>query len=233
MDDLADNYKIRNQELLEKAVRIPWNPNKKYQNEYLEVTRKIWLDCINSIKQYPRYNEFKELFYFDLDQFLDSVRYSFLINTMKVDNTLEDRIYLHHNLMVILYCDIDLMCSPNFKKEELGKLRPVLHWVQDITHIGNIISTYPRETKERDFSSPIISLGLRKGLITGEDVINDPKNAAGRLKPLIPYFKERVEDNFRKIEENADKIESIDIREFSKRLRRVYKSFLERAQYWE
>ena len=233
VDDLADNYKLRNQELLENAIRIPWNPNEKYQSKYLEVTRKIWLDVMRSIKQYPRYNEFKGLFYFDMDQFLDSIRYAFLVNTMEIDNALEFKIYSHHNMMIIVYLDMDLMCSPDFNKEELWKLRPIFHYVQDICHIGNILSTYPRELEERDFSSPIISIGLRKGLITKDDILRNPKKATEGLRELESYYKRRVKENFNRIEKSADKIESVDIKEFSKKLRRVFKCFLERKHYWE
>lgn len=233
IDDLADNYELRNQELLEKAVRIPWNPKKKYRHKYLEVTRKIWLECMKSIKHYPRYNEFKELFFFDLDQVLDSARYSFLVNTMEIDNELENRLYIHHGTMVIMHLDMDLMCSPNFNKNELWKLRPVMHYVQDVCHIGNMLNTYPREINERDLSSPIISLGLRKGLITKEDIIKDPEKAIERLRKLEPYFKKRVEENLKKIEKHAKDLESVDLNEFSRKLRRVFKCFLKRKYYWE
>ena len=233
VDDLADNYKLRDQELLEKAIRIPWNPTEKYQDEYLEVTRKIWMDVINSIKKYPRYDEFKELFFFDLEQSFDSMRYSFLVNTIKINNELEDRLYIPHGVMVILHTDMDLMCSPNFDKNELWKLRPILHWAQDICHIGNMLNTYPREVKEMDFSSPIISLGLRKNLITKSEIIRDPKNATGKLKILESHFKSRVEENFKKIKKQSENIESVDIKEFANKLRRVFESFLERKHYWE
>ena len=66
VDDLADNAKLRNKRLLDQAVRIPHNDIKPYKNKYLEVTRLVWQDCINSIKKLPRYDEFKEIFFFDL-----------------------------------------------------------------------------------------------------------------------------------------------------------------------
>ena len=197
------------------------------------MTKRIWLDCINSIKRYPRYNEFEELFYFDLDQVLDSMRYSFLVNTMEIDNFIENKIYPYHGVMVILHCDMDLMCSPDFDKRELSDIRPIFHWAQEISHIGNMLNTYPREIRERDYTSPIISLALRKGVITREDIINAPDSTEEKLKIFLPYYKKKVKDNFHRIEKQADKIKSVNLKNFSKNLREVYGEFLKRKHYWE
>lgn len=233
VDDLADNAEIRDKKILEKAVKIPWNGIKTYKNNYLDVTRKIWLDCIDSIRHYPRFKEFEDLFYFDLDKTLYSMKYSYLANQMGINNQLEDEMYIPHGCMAILHADMDLMCSPDFDKDELKKLRPILHWVENVVHIGNVMNTYAREVEEADFSSPMISLALNKGLIDKRTVVNDPKYAIAKLEHLIPYFKEKVEDNFQKIEYNADTIKSIDMNDYSQKLRRVWEEFLERKQYWK
>ena len=233
VDDLADNAKIRSKRLLEEAVRIPWNNNKHFVNHYLSVTQKIWLDCIKSIKQYPRYDEFKDIFYFDLDQVMHSMRYSFLVNSTDISNSLEDNIYSNHGVMVILHCDMDLMCSPGFDYEELKKLRPILYWAQDIAHIGNMLNTYPREIIEGDFSSPIIALGLIEGIIQKKMIIEDPEYALENLQPLVSHFKTRMENNLQKIKEHADDLKSVNIKEFYGRLKNVWESFLQRPHYWE
>ena len=232
VDDLADNAKLRNRRFLEEAIRIPWNGSKKYSNPYLEVSKKIWTDCINSIKRYPRYDEFKDIFFFDLDQVMNSMRYSYLINTSDFSNLAEDEMYLNHGVMVILHCDMDLMCSPDFDYNELKKLRPVLHHVQDVAHIGNMLNTYPKEIVEVDFSSPIISMGLREGLINKTMIIKDPELTLANLKPLVMRFEERMRNNLDVIKAQADEIKSIDICDFYDRLNNVWQEFLKREQYW-
>jgi len=232
VDDLADNAKLRNKRLLDKAVRIPHNGTKSYKNKYLEVTRIIWQDCINSIKSLPRYDEFKEIFFFDLEQVMNSMKYSYLINTSDFSNFTEDEMYLNHGVMVLLHCDIDLMCSPEFDYEELGKLRPIIHSVQDVAHIGNMMNTYPKEIKEADFSSPIISMAIREGLIEKNTVINDPEYSLACVQPLVSKFEERMKENLIKIEKRADDIETVDISDFYERLRNVWVAFLNREQYW-
>jgi len=232
VDDLADNSKIRNKRLLKEAIKIPMGNSNKYNEAYLNVTKTIWDDCIRSIKQYPRYDEFKDIFFFDLDQVMNSMRYSFLINTSNFSNYQEDKMYLNHGVMVILHCDMDLMCSPSFKYEELGKLRPILHYVQDIAHIGNMLNTYHKEIHEADFSSPIISMAIREGLIDKNKVIQDPDYAYKRLEPLVLRFQERMENNLNKIKFLSNNINSININDFYERLKEVWNDFLNREKYW-
>jgi hypothetical protein len=233
IDDLADNAEIRNIDNLEQAIKIPWETSKTYDNKYLEATRKIWEDCIESIKKYPRYEEFKDLFYFDLDKTLHSMKYSYLVNQIGMNNLLEDEMYIKHGCMVILHADMDLMCSPTFDKKELKKLRPILHWIEDIVHIGNLMNTYAKEVEEADFSSPMLSLALDKGLFDRQTVLKNPEFAISKLENLVPYFKEKIEDDFQKIEYYADSIKSIDITEVVNRLRKVIDGFLNREQYWK
>ena len=233
VDDLADNAKLRNKRLLYEAVQIPNNSTKKYRNKYLEVTRLIWEDCINSIKKLPRYDEFKDIFFFDLEQVMSSMKYSYLINTSDFSNNVEDEKYLNHGVMVILHCDIDLMCSPDFEYEELRKLRPILHSVQDVAHLGNMMNTFPKEIKEADFSSPIISMAIRDGVVEKNTVINDPEYALACMQPLISKFEDRMKINLQNIQTRANDIETIDISDFYQRLMNVWNGFLEREQYWE
>ncbi len=232
VDDLADNSKIRNNRLLQEAVRIPWNISIDYRNQYLNVIKKIWGDCIDSIKKYPRYDDFKDIFYFDLDQVMNSMRYSYLVNTTDFSNFTEDEMYMNHGVMVILHCDMDLMCSPTFNFDEMKNLRPILHWVQDIAHIGNLLNTYPKEIEEADFSSPIISLGIRERLISKNDVVNDYEYTRTSLQPLVKNFEKRMKDNFEKIRTHSSDVKTIDISSFLEKLDYVWDAFINREEYW-
>jgi len=233
IDDLSDNIKLRDGDLLRQALRIPYNETQMLENEYLEATRKVWLEIIDSMKKYPRYDEFKDIFFFDLDQFLNAVKYGYLVNTRDLYNNMETKSYSPHNMMIILFLDMDLMCSPNFKSEELRKVRPIFNYVQDIMHVGNIINTFPREIEELDFSSPMISLGLEEGIITKEDVMKDPKKTLENLQYLIPCYKHRVEEDLQHIRDLKNTVESINIEEFYLKVSKAWEAFLERPQYWK
>ena len=121
IDDLADNAKLRNGKLLEQCMEIPWNNSSSNNNQYVDVCRKIWYDCINQIQKFPRYDEFKDIFYFDLHQFMNCNRYSYLVNTKGISNFTEDKNNLQHGVMVLTHCNLDLMCSPDFNYKELEK----------------------------------------------------------------------------------------------------------------
>jgi len=233
LDDLADNSEIRDKELLEEAIKISKNGSKKQTHPYLILAQKMWEECIESIKQYPRYEEFKEIFDFDMDQFVDSIKYSYLVNTNGIDNDFETQLYSAHNMMVMIFTDMDIMCSPDFDRKELRKIRPIQYSVQEITHIGNIVATYPREIKEKDYSSPIINYAIREGIIQKETVENEPETALRKLEALVPFLKMKVECNFEKIEEQAKEVKTVDVIEFSSRVRLIWEGFLNRAQNWK
>jgi hypothetical protein len=156
-----------------------------------------------------------------------------LIHSNDLDNISELEIYSPYNMQIVLFLDLDLMCSPNFNKEELGKLRPVLIWAQKALHMAHVINTFPREIEELDFSSPIISMGLKEGVIDKEMVIKNPKKVRKNLEYIIPYLKNRAEEHFQQIENQASQIESIDILKFNKKLREIYSRFLQRPPYWD
>jgi len=233
VDDLADNVKIRDKMLLEKAIRIPFNGSKSFENKYLEITRTLWKDIISSIETYPRYEEFKEIFFFDIDQFFNSIKYGYLVNSLDLYSVQEGMMYSPNNMMITIYLDMDLMCSPNFDKTELKKVRPIFHYIQDIMHVGNILNTFPREIEELDFSSPMISLGLSEEIIDKEDVVKRPEQVLKNLEYFIPHFKQRVEQNFEKINDCSHMVNSIDLEEFNPRLRKIWQNFLNRPHYWK
>lgn len=230
VDDLADSYKLRDGKLLEQFIQIPWNIGKRYPNEYLEAGRKIWKSCIESIRKYPRFKEFKRMFYFDLRQVLSSMEYSFLVNTINLDNQLENKIYPPHGCMVILHCDMDLMCSPDFDLRDLSNMRVIFHLAQRISHLGNMLNTYPKEIEEKDFSSPIISLATRKELVKRSRLRG---YELSRIKSLEPEFKREAEECLEKLKEYENKIESVNIKGFSDSLGKLLREFINREHYWE
>lgn len=229
IDDLADNYVARNETLLEEFAQIPFRNVERYENEYLEIGRKIWNDCINSIKSYPRYEELRKLFFFDLLQVINAMRYSFLVNTLDIENDIENEIYLHHGCMVILHCDMDLMCSRDFDLKELKKVRVIFYLAQKIASIGNMLNTYPREVIEKDLSSPILSLAVRKGLVDK----NLDKIDFQKLKELEHIFIEKAREYIRKIKDLESEVSSINIKGFSDKLEWLLQAFINRKRYWE
>ncbi|HZY48098.1 MAG TPA: hypothetical protein VFE96_09915 [Candidatus Bathyarchaeia archaeon] len=212
LDDLADNYDTRSQALLEEYLQIPWQ-NSLTKNDYLDTGARIWEDYIGSVVSYPRFREFERLFYLDLRQSLTSMVYSSLVNSLEFDSPLELNMYAAYGCMVMLAIDMDLMCSPTFDKKDLGRIRSVGVLAQRVTHIGNMLSTYPAELAERDLSSPIISMAVRKGLIERGEM-GDP-SALTRTRKLEDVFRKKAQSYIVRVAAIEKEISSVNIRGFS------------------
>lgn len=239
VDDVADNYRVRNKKLLYKLLKMPWNSldNQFYNGDiYYETSKILYLDVISSIKTYPRYEELKDVFDYDLKQVLHSMEYSYLVNSkMGFGSYMESLLYVPHGLMVILHCVMDLMCSPKFRISELNNVHAVFTIAQKVMCIGNMLNTYPREIREKDISSPIMMLGLEKGLFQYNDVAkNDFEvKVLPKIKKLEPHFRALVPKYLNEILRYKKKVHCFDVKEFVGALEYVYKMFLKRTQYWE
>ncbi len=225
VDDLADNYETRSYPLLQRLANIPWQSRTEIPDTdpYLEVGRRIWEDSISSLSNYPRFNEFERIFYFDLRQVLSSMMYSYLGNTAGIENPIETGFYSSYGCLVEVALDMDLMCSPTFDMKELGAMRTVACLAQKVAHVGNMLTTYPSEVVERDVSSPIISLALRKGIIR-EDELGD-KAAVPKVAKLEWVYKNKAYTYVKKVAEYEKEIRSINIRGFSNYLIELIEKF--------
>jgi hypothetical protein len=215
VDDLADNYETRSYSLLERLSNIPWQSRAEIveRDPYLDVGRRIWEDSISSLSNYPRFNEFERIFFFDLRQVLSSMMYSYLGNTAGIENQIETSFYSSYGCLVEVAIDMDLMCSPAFDMKELGPMRTVACLAQKIAHVGNMLTTYPSEVLERDMSSPIISLALRKGLIREDELGYEA--AIPKVSRLEWVYKNKAYSYIKKVAEYEKQIRSINIRGFS------------------
>jgi hypothetical protein len=215
VDDLADNYATRSYHLLERLSSVPWQirAEKDESDAYLEVGRRIWEDSISSVSNYPRFSEFERIFYFDFRQVLSSMMYSYLGNTAGIENQIETSFYSSYGCLVEVALDMDLMCSPAFDMKELGPMRTVACLAQKVAHVGNMLTTYPNEVLERDVSSPIISLALRKGLIQVDEL--GDKAAIPKVSKLEWVYKNKAYSYIKRVAEYEREVRSINIRGFS------------------
>lgn len=215
VDDLADNFETRSYPLLQKLTSIPWQNRTEIAetDPYLDVGRRIWEDSISSLINYPRFTEFERIFYFDLRQVLSSMMYSYLGNTIGIENPIETSFYSSYGCLVEVALDMDLMCSPAFDMKELGPMRTVACLAQKVAHVGNMLTTYPSEVLERDVSSPIISLALRKGIIRPDEL--GDKAAIPKVSKLEWVYKNKAYSYIKKVAEYEKEIRSINIRGFS------------------
>lgn len=124
------------------------------EREYVDVTQRLWLEYESRVRQYPKYTVYERLWRFDLLQFLNTMRYAHLVNSQPgLMNLAEHDVYTPHNMLMVSFSTLDLMCVAHFHTAELGSLREVMWHAQSMGRIGNVLSTWRRELAEADQSS--------------------------------------------------------------------------------
>ena len=139
------------------------------EQEYAAFTCDVWREIMRRAARYPRYSEFADLLRYDYRQLCNVMRYSHLLNRHpELLNLTEHDLYTPHNMHIMVCSTFDLMCSPDFDRSELGRLREVVWNAQCMGRIGNLVTTWQRELKEGDFTSGVYARAVSRGDVTVE-----------------------------------------------------------------
>jgi len=233
-DDVADRN--QSQELLECVTRIPNDDNPSYpeeNKERAELTKQVFDEFETAIKDAPYWNDYKDILFFDINQTLNSFRWSYLLNNKpSLINYKENMINNVHNMMFYLFADIDLMYSENFDKKDLPYLREAVWYAQKMGRIGNWLSTWEREIENGDLTSGIISYAVSEGLVGIEDVKRAKEGSINGLIDKIDSdgVNEELSRRWVNYREELlgykDKIDSVDIEQYTEGLDLVMKYHL-------
>jgi len=221
LDDVAD--KTKNKILLRELIKVPFDQDfinldrlNPTERKYLFFAKRLWNYIKRAIKKYPRYREFQHLFEFDVQQLLNTMNYSFLINVNPyLINKTEFWLYLPANMTVMICSTIDLMCSFRFKAQELGKIREIFSLAQEMPRIGNWVSTWEREIEEKDFTSGIWAYAIDRRILNidefqrekAEEIIDKIKKA--KIEKILLS---RWEKNYIEILKLGEEITSFDVK---------------------
>jgi len=230
LDDVAD--KKQNWNLLNELLKIPLEQNyielrrlKSEEKQYLIFTQKLWNYITKRIKRYPKYKELKEVLSYDISQVLNAMKYSYLVNKNPyLINKTEYWLYLPYNMGFFLYFDLDLMCSPNFNFKALGSMREIIWKAQNMARIGNWVSTWEREIKDKDFTSGIFAYAIDSGVISIDDLKKE--NESEIIKKIKKAkIEERLlnewEQYYFEIKELGKKIKKFNIKDFLSRFEKL------------
>ncbi len=232
LDDIADKAKFRKKQLLEEILKVPFYQKyiefkklNKTDKERIKFVIRIWREINKTIRRFPRYREFKDVFRYDILQLLNTVRYSYLIQKNRsLLNVTEGWLYFPHSMQVLTNLTLELMCLPEFDVKETGKLRELGWKAQQMSRIGNWVSTWEREIEENDFTSGIFIYALNSGVIKVENlnkqnkskIINKIKKAKIENKLLKEW-----EKNYWEIKKISKKIKSINVKEIPNTLKKI------------
>ncbi len=193
LDDLAEASDER--ATFDVARHIPFEETAKrtersdVKDDVIEFLEDLWVEISAAIEVTPRFDEFADVFEYDLRQTCNAMEYSRLLNhNMSIANRTEAERYDAYNMTVFPYACIDLMDSPAFDRGEFGALRSLLCELQQMARIGNWITTWERELAEGDVSSGVVVCALRRGVISTEEV-TDPDGR--QVEELVERIKSR------------------------------------------
>jgi len=228
LDDVAELH--RDKELLNEMISVLTTSRveKIYENnEKIIFIKQLWKHLINKLKTYPRYEEFKDIFIYDFKQMLNALQYSYLVNeNPKMLNLNETTNYDCHNMMVFIYNGIDLMVSPDFDYNELPYLRNAFWYAQQMARIGNWLSTWKREVKEKDISSGVFAYVFSNKIIEYNDFETLSTNEIiERIEnsDVNEYFMNIWKENYGKLVSLKEEIKSVDMDRYIKGLEKVIK----------
>ncbi len=158
--------------------------------QYADVAESMWEIITNIISEAPRYEEFKDVWLFDVRNALTAMDYSDLASRHHgLVNETESWLYDTQNVMTVGLSMIDVMYSPSFDTVDLQPLRETLYRAMEMWRIGNWLMTWRRELTEGDHSSMVVIAALNEGVVTEEELSAVADGEISR-EPLI----ERIEE---------------------------------------
>jgi len=233
IDDVSDQIKnsVNKKRFLKKLLQLSCNGSIKIsknfsrkEREYFYFSKKLWRFIRRNIKKYPRFKEFQELFDLDFNIILNSMKYAFLVNNNPyLINEEEYWLHFPHSMQASIYATLDLMCSPGFDIKEVGLFRKIIFFAQKMVRIGNWISTWEREVKEKDFTSGIIAYAKDNGILTFYDLKKSPSRIIEKIHKakIEKVFLKKWEKYYKKIKKLSSSVKSINIEELLSGLKKL------------
>ncbi|MBI3412546.1 MAG: hypothetical protein HY051_00505 [Candidatus Aenigmarchaeota archaeon] len=204
---------------------------------YYQTTYHILEEIVQTVRQFPRFEEFKQHFIYGLRSVGKAMEFSYLVNRDKIVYPIS-HIILHRSpsTMVFLHSLLDLMVSNNFDKKENGKVFSLFSMADTVSMLGNTLNTWYREIIEKDFSSPMLALGLERGIINFEEFnTGNIKEIEKKLLPLSQEIEKMADEEISKMKiyTEAVGIQSFDAQQFVNNYSKVKEAFKAREKYWE
>jgi len=129
-------------------------------------------------------------------------------------------------MIVFLLNGIDLMASPQFDKNELSNLRTIFWSAQQMARIGNWLSTWKRELKEKDICSGVLAYAISSKILNIDDIKQlKEDNIVKKIENsgAYQYFGSSWKRNYEKIKGMKGTIKSIDMDKYITGLENVFK----------
>jgi hypothetical protein len=182
---------------------------------YAQFTKYVWEAILGGARRLPCYAAYRDLFEYDYLQLFNTMRYASLIGRrLALINLAEHEVYCPHNMHMMIFSTLDLMCSPQVDASELGRIREAAWHSQCMGQIGNQITTWMRELSEGDFTSGVFARAVTSGDLAVEDLARGDQRmiaAAVRRGRHEHYFFDRWFLHRRELLALAPRVHSVDV----------------------
>lgn len=220
IDDIAD--KDQDSAALERACRVvqttmalPRLSGIEPEQPNLALLRSLYAEISTRIQSSPRFDALGDFLRFDLEQALNAMRYSLLINRVPAAfSLLEHDVYSHHGMLIMYQATLDLCCSPGFAVSDLGSAREAFWHSQHMGRIGNMLFTWEREAHQGDFSSGVFAHALSAGTLAASDLKEMPVEDIIRVirsSPSFTYFVSSWTQHRMALQDAIQRINSVDL----------------------
>lgn len=224
LDDVAELYSDK--ATFEEARKIPFQSTivdttrESIDKEYIEYAQTVWESLQKTLEQAPQYNEYYEIFLYDLRQTINALHYSWLINDIpKMANKTGCETYDPHNMGVFVYANIDLLYSPTFNQNDLATLRETIWDVQYLGRVGNWVSTWESEIFEEDYTAKVIIEAIRNDTVSVDELENtNVSNEILRTRIQEKNIEEQILEEWEEIYNNRldkeEQTESVNLENY-------------------
>ncbi len=221
LDDVADLW--GDQPFLDRLMRVTLGEAvRDFQDlgvgraAYAQFTCDVWDEFQLRVSRYPRFFEFKDLLDYDNRQIVNTMWYSQLVNAdISLLNIEEHDVYSPHNMQMMSFATIDLMCSPEFDHREIGRLRGAMWHAQSMGRIGNLVSTWERELQVGDYSSGVFAILADQHPQLIQDMLldkTDAIHAALTQDDVEKVFLDKWDRHRASFEARLSSIQTVDLR---------------------
>jgi hypothetical protein len=234
IDDAAD--RPGREALLAELFKLTYNESPRLRRfpvadrRYGEFTCEVWSAFRSRAKCYPCYDPYSPLLQFDLAQLFNTVRYSHLVNSNPyILNVVEHDDYSPQGMGLLGFAMLDLMCSPDFNMTDLGRLREAMWHAQWMARIGNLVTTWQREVKDRDYTSGVFAHAVANHDVTVEQLLSaDPAQIATAIERggHEAYYIHRWKQHRTDMERLLPHVKSVDLAAMLRGLERLLQTEL-------
>ena len=161
-DDFADRPSACNPELLNQLYLLNFKNHQApklfndFNSQVLNFAVSLFVQMSENLKQLPGYKALIDILNFDLLQFYAANQFSSLLTASPhLNNSLENKMYTHHNMGMVCVAMMDLMAADKLDHSELGSIREVFVLGQRMGRIFNVLSTRQRELLDGDVTGEL------------------------------------------------------------------------------